>query len=219
MRVSQGGRKARQFGSLPVGLLGALAATCLAGPARADQLIQIPTADRPLAPRGEYLHRFSGDGEGYGTLLVPAGQSYELMFRYYNGLDGSHNLEGGGQFQLLPDGIVTPGIALGMWDVTNSGPWGRRAFFVLTKSLEQGQLGLPRPFQRAQLTLGAGTGRIGPVFGGLRLELPAHFSLIAEYDARRLNTGLEFRPIKPISLKAQLQNGNFYFGGDLSLRF
>jgi hypothetical protein len=141
------------------------------------------------------------------------------MFRYYNDLDGSHNLEGGGQFQVLPDGIVTPGIALGMWDVTNSSPWGRRAFLVLTKNIEQGQLGLPKPFQRAQLTLGAGTGRLGPVFGGLRLELPARFSLIAEYDSRRLNTGLEFRPIKPVSLKAQLQNGNFYFGGDLSLRF
>src|SRR5690348_5301809 len=112
---------------------------CLAAgaalPARADQLIQIPTADRAPGPTFEYLQRVDGQEEGYGTVLVPAGRAYELMFRYYNDLDGSHNIEGGGEFQLLPGGIITPAVALGIWDITNSSPWERRAFLVITHSL------------------------------------------------------------------------------------
>src|SRR5207237_9164374 len=43
--------------------------------ARADQLIQIPTADRVSAPTFEYLQRVDGQDEGYGTVLAPAGRA------------------------------------------------------------------------------------------------------------------------------------------------
>jgi hypothetical protein len=33
------------------------------------------------------------------------------------------------------------------------------------------------------------------------------------------NVALEFRPVQPVSLRMQLQHGNFYLGGDLSFRF
>src|SRR5262249_55507204 len=131
---------------------------------RADQLIQIPTADRVPAITVEYKHRLDGQNEGYGTLLIPAGQAYELMVRYYNNEDQEHTAEGGALFQLLPDGIVTPGVALGLWDITNSSPWGRRGFLVITKSLRQGQFGIPRPIQRLQFTFGTGTGRLSGIF-------------------------------------------------------
>lgn len=198
-----------------------LAAACgvVERPGYAEQLIQIPTAERARGARGEYLYRPGAGGEGYGSLLLPVGQAHELLIRYYDGLDRSHNIEAGGMFQLLPDGIVTPGIAAGLWDVTNSGPWGRRGFLVLTKGAEQGQFGLPRLVRRAELTLGLGTGRLGPVLAGVAVELPWRARLVAEYDARRLNAGLEFRPIRPLSLKTQLQNGNFFFGGDLTVHF
>jgi hypothetical protein len=182
-------------------------------------LIQIPTADRVSAPTAEYKHRADGTNEGYGTLLLPAGLAYELMFRYYNGLDGEHSIEGGGQFQLLPDGIVTPAVALGIWDITNSTPWGRRSFLVISKSLAQGQLGIPRPLERVQVTLGMGTGRFSGFLGAVRADLPGRFSLIGEYDARRFNAGLWFSPVKPLTLKAELHNGDPYLGGELRLSF
>jgi hypothetical protein len=191
----------------------------LAAPAGADQLIQIPTADRASGPHVEYLHRLDGADEGYATALVPAGQAYELMFRYYNNFDGQHRVEGGGQFQLLPDGILTPAISLGIWDVTNSSPFGRRGFLVLSKSLTEGQYFVPRPIERLHLTLGVGTGRLGWLFAGGRVDLPAHFSLIGEYDARRLNLGLWYSPSRRVSLKLELQNNNPFFGGELRGRF
>lgn len=185
----------------------------------ADQLIQIPSADRSPGFRTEYLHRFQGPDQGYGTVVAPLGLAYELMGRYYNGLDNSHNMEVGGQLQLLPDGVVTPAVSLGVWDITNSAPWGRRGFLALTKGVERGQFGLPRPFRRAQLTLGTGTGRLSGVFAGLRLDLPANISLVTEYDTRRLNLGFWISPVKSLSLKAELQNGEPFFGGELRKRF
>lgn len=190
-----------------------------AATACADQLIQIPTADRAPGIRTEYLHRFQGPDQGYGTVVAPLGLAYELMGRYYNGLDNSHNLEIGGQLQLLPDGVVTPAVSLGVWDITNSAPWGRRGYLALTKGIERGQFGLPRPFRRAQLTLGTGTGRLSGVFAGLRLDLPANISLVTEYDARRLNLGFWISPVRSLSLKAELQNGEPFFGGELRKRF
>ncbi|HEU4752622.1 MAG TPA: hypothetical protein VFU47_05890 [Armatimonadota bacterium] len=194
-------------------------ALLLASAAGADQLIQIPTADLAPTPKLEYMHRVDGQDEGYATALSRFGKAYELMARYYNNEDGRNRIEGGGMFQLLPDGVVTPGVALGMWDITNSSPWGRRAFLVFTKSLEPGQLFVRGPLQRVQLTVGAGTGRFGGLLGGLRVDLPAHFSLVTEYDSRRLNAGLWFSPAEQITLKAELQNGNPYLGGAVKLRF
>jgi len=202
--------------ALPLTLLFAGA---LAGPAAAEQFIRTPTADLVTAPKVEYLHRIEGTKEGYGTLSLPFGLAYELDFRWFNGEDRSHNLEGGVMFQLLPDGIITPGVALGVWDVTNSSPWGRRGFFVITKSLRPGQLFVRRPLQRLQFTVGTGSGRFSGLLGSLRGDLPGGFSLVAEFDARRLNLGVWFSPIPPVTLKAELQNGNAYVGGSLVARF
>lgn len=201
--------------------LACLALVLLAGgsAARADQLIRIPTADIVPGVKAEYMRRVDGKKEGYGTVLVPAGLAYELAFRYYDNEDGEHRLEGGGMFQLLPDGVITPGVAVGLWDVTNSSPAGRRGFLVVTKALREGQFFVPRGIKRVQVTLGTGTGRFSGLLAGLRVDLPARFSLVAEYDARRFNAGLWFTPVRPLTLKAELQNGNPYLGGDLTLRF
>ena len=200
-------------------LCGLAAAVLLAPAASADQLIQTPTADRSPGPRLEYKHRVDGVNEGYASAIIPAGLAYELLFRYYNNEDGQYRIEGGGQLQLLPDGVITPGVALGVWDITNSSPWGRRAFLVFTKSLRPGQLGIPQGIDRVQLNLGFGTGRFGGVFASARVDVLRRVSLITEFDSRRLNLGLWFTPIAPVTLKAELQNGNPYLGGDLTIRF
>jgi hypothetical protein len=183
-----------------------------AGGAAAGELILIPTADRPAAPTVQYRHRVSGTDEGFGSLDLPVGLDFELMLRYYNQLDRKTAIEGGGQLQVLPDGIVTPGIAVGAWDVTNSSPYGRRFFFVLTKSLGAEPFRLPKPLERAQVTFGAGTGRLGGVLAGLRLDFSSGISLVGEFDARRLNAGIWFTPLPPLTFKAELHNSNPYLG-------
>jgi hypothetical protein len=202
-------------------LVGAAVLLCAARKLSADELIQIPTADRVTGPTGAYRQRVSDRSEGYGTVLAPIGPMFELMGRYYNRLDRSHNLEAGGQFQLFPDGVVTPAISVGMWDVGNNSPWGRRAFLMISKTLTPyGPLvSLPSFFERIQLSLGTGTGRFSGALAGARIDLPARFSLVTEYDSRRLNTGIWFRPVKPLAFKGELQNGNPYVGAEFRASF
>jgi len=186
----------------------------LASGAQADQLIQIPTADRVRGATLEYLYRADGEKEGYGSLLFPAGLGFEVHVRHYNGLDRAYRFEGGGQLQILPDGILTPGLSVGMWDVTNSSPWGRRAFVVITKALDQERWPLPPLLNRAQVTLGVGTGRFWGPLAGVRADFPGRVTLVAEYDSRRLNAGFWWAPLKPVTLKAELQNGNPFVGAE-----
>jgi hypothetical protein len=199
--------------------VGLLLGLCVAAPARADQLIQIPTADIVPGATGEYLQRTEGNDAGYATVFLPAGKQYEVMFRWYNDYAGEQRVEGGGQFQLLPDGVVTPGLAVGMWDITNSSPKGRRAFLMLTKHLDRGDFSLPRFLPPMQLNFGVGTGKFSGPLAGIKINLPAHLDLVAEYDARRLNAGLWYSPMKHLTLKAELQNGELFFGGSLRSRF
>ena len=182
----------------------------------ADELIQLPTADRSTAPTAGYRRRFNGPNEGYGTITLPATPLGELLFRYYDREDGKRRAEIGGQFQVLPDGLVTPGLSVGMWDVGNNGPWGRRAFLVLTKNLTPfGQIPIPKPFERVQFNIGAGTGRFGGAFSSVRADLPGKISLIGEFDSRRLNAGIWLRPLRQLTLKGELQNGNPYLGFEI----
>lgn len=200
-------------------LLGAALVLGLAPGAGAEPLIRIPTADRVEAPTLEYRHRVDGRDEGYGTLSLPLGLAYELDFGYFADEDGSHNLEGGVMFQLLPDQVITPGIALGVWDVTNDSPWGRRGFLVVTKALRPGQFFVRSPLRRVQFTAGTGTGRFSGFIGAVRADLPLRLSLVAEFDARRLNAGVWFTPVRPLTLKAEWQNGNPYLGGSFLFSF
>jgi hypothetical protein len=207
-------------------VLAALLAGVAAAPAvRADQLIHIPTADRVPGLAAEYKHRTGGREGSYGTLMAPVGTSFELMFRYYAGRSPEgpeferDRYEAGGMFQLLPDGIITPGIAVGLWDITNTSPWGRRAFLILTKSFEPLPLGVPRPFERLHASLGTGTGRFSGLLAGARAELPGRISLVGEFDARSLNGGIWYQPLTPLTFKAEIQRGRPFFGLDLRTTF
>jgi hypothetical protein len=106
-----------------------------------------------------------------------------------------------------------------VWDLTNSSPLGRRAFLVFSKALKAEQIGAPRLLQRLQLTLGTGTGRFTGLFAGVRASLPGHVSLVAEYDARRVNVGVWLSPSARFSLRAELQNGEPFMGAAFSSRF
>ena len=193
-----------------------LAAT--ATPARADKLILIPTAE--LTPlRAEWLWRVDGGNANVGTLQVPAGRTFEVLVRHYRDLGRDDDTEFGGQFQFIPEGLGLPAVSVGIWDVTNSSPYGRRAFIVLTKTLEGGELFLPAGFPRTQLHAGIGTSRFSPGFLGVEFFLPANLSLAAEYDGRRANFGARWRPVRFLSLKGELWNGEPFVGGQVSRPF
>ena len=186
-------------------------------PAVADKLLRIPTAER-AGWSVEHLERTEGADEGFTALTLPLGTLYEGSIRYNRDFDGSHALEIGGMAQLIPQSFGFPAIAVGVWDVTNSGPDGRRFFLALTRDFEQDEF-LPRALRPIQATLGIGTDRLGGPFAGLRWRVASGVSLLGEYDSRRFNAGLWWSPTPALTLKGELHNGDPFVGARLQFAF
>jgi len=106
-----------------IGFTAALALSC--GIARADKLIWIPTAGISHLGQVEYMTEADGN-RGVLTGQVGVAKQFELLVRHYRNFSTSDKTEVGGQFTILPEGFATPGIAIGVWDVAEDGPRGRR---------------------------------------------------------------------------------------------
>lgn len=194
----------RRIGFLLLGLL-------LAAPARADKLIWIPTADVPSA-RGEFMTS-SGREIDVVTAQVGLGQYFELLGRRYQLTDGSRT-EVGGQMQVLPEGFVTPGLAIGVWDLANQTDRGRRVFAVLSKRIPGVEV-LP-VIRGLRVHLGAGTGDLSGIFLGAHLRLPVGLALVAETHRGDFNAGLWWSPLRVVRLKAESWNGDVFFGAQVN---
>jgi len=195
----------------------ALGLLAFAAPARADQLIQIPTAD--LSPwSAEATFRLDGVDERYYSLRGPVGVAGEFFLRYYANLDKSYDTAIGGQLQLLPQGFGTPSLSVGVWDAFNVGPYGRRFFLILSKNFTELD-SVPTFLHGTDIHFGFGTGRFGTVLLGVRRRLPGGFSLVAEFDSRRWNEGLWWQPVNFLRLRGEFQNGTPFVGGNLMVQF
>jgi hypothetical protein len=192
------------FFFLLVGLL-------LAAPARADKLIWIPTADVEEV-RGEFMAGSDREGEVV-TAQFGVGQYFELLGRRFQ-QPGSQHTEVGGQVQFLPEGLVTPGLAVGIWDVSDETARGRRAFGVLSKQIPG--VNLMPVIRKLRLHLGVGTGDLSGVFMGADLDMPLGLSLVMETHRGDFNAGLWWSPLRIVRLKAESWNGDLFFGAQVN---
>jgi hypothetical protein len=180
--------------------------------ARADRLIWIPTAGISR-PSIEYMTDPFGK-RGVATGQIGLGKQFELLVRHYKDFARSSSTEVGGQFTILPEGFATPGIALGVWDVANDGPRGRRVFGVLSKSLPLVNK-LPVGFHDIKVHAGVGSGKLSGVFVGGQAGFPFGFGIYGEYDTRHFNAGLSWSPIGIVHLKAESWGGRLFVGAQL----
>jgi hypothetical protein len=189
-----------------------LALSLSIGGVRADRLIWTPTADISR-PSLEYM------GDPYGSRGVATGQiglgrQFELQIQHYQEFKERDSTEVGGQFTVLPEGFATPGIALGVWDVANESPRGRRVFGVLSKSLPLVHK-LPIGPHDIRIHLGVGSGTLSGIFVGAQAGFPFGFGVYAEYDTRHINAGLSWSPFGIIHLKAESWGGHLFVGAQL----
>jgi hypothetical protein len=190
----------------------ALIALFFSAPARADKLIWIPTAD-VRAAHGEFMAG-RDRGRDVVTAQVGLGQYFELLGRRVRTPRGSAT-EVGGQMQILPEGFITPGLALGVWDVANETARGRRGFLVVSKELP-GVSFLPTVLRGVRVHGGLGTGDLSGIFLGANLRLPLGLALVAETHRGDFNAGLWWTPLRAVSVKAESWNGDFFFGARVS---
>ena len=194
--------------------LGFLAALALSsGVARADKLIWIPTAGISRLGQVEYMAEADGK-RGVLTGQVGLAKQFELLVRHYRNFSTSDKTEVGGQFTILPEGFATPGIAIGVWDVANDGPRGRRVFGVISKSLPVVNK-LPVGFHDIKVHAGIGSNQLSGIFLGGEAGFPFGFGVYGEYDSRHVNAGLSWSPISLIRLKAESWGGKVFVGAQL----
>ena len=183
-----------------------------ANAARADRLIWIPTAAAGRL-QIEYMTRVGGS-QGVLTGQVSLGKQFELLARHYRNFENEDRTEVGGEFVVLPEGIVTPGVAVGVWDVADDGPRGRRFFGVVTKSVPVINK-LPLGIHDIKVHAGIGSNSLSGIFLGGQIGFPFGFRLYAEYDARNVNAGLSWSPLSPLRLKVESWDGDVFVGAQL----
>jgi hypothetical protein len=173
-------------------------------------LINSPTADvlRPGQISLGYYHLKDGGVGSFNTNLAPNLELGVAAFRY----DGQSNKNYiNGKFAIVPETVLTPGLAIGMEDIGNKDQ--RSAYAVVSKALPFG----------FRIHAGTGNGRFNGVFAGIEKTInplsivtgnnafPAT-TLIAEYDGKTMNYGARMSVIPGLKLDAGVRNHDGYIG-------
>jgi len=173
-------------------------------------LINNPTADvlRPGQISLGYYHLKDGGAGSFNTNVAPNLEIAVAAFRY----DGQSNKNYfNAKFAVMPETVLTPGLAIGIEDIANSDQ--RSPYAVASKALPFG----------FRIHAGTGGGRFNGVFAGIEKTInpisiitgnnafPAT-TLIAEYDGKTMNYGARLAIIPGLKLDAGLRNHDGYIG-------
>ncbi|MBP2627222.1 MAG: protein of unknown function rane lipoprotein [Firmicutes bacterium] len=173
-------------------------------------LINTPNAD--VLRGGQlslgYYHLKDGGVGSFTTNVAPNLEIGVAAFRY----DGQSNKNYlNAKFAVVPETVLTPGLAIGVEDISNNNK--RSAYAVVSKALPFG----------FRIHAGTGNGRFDGVFAGIEKTInplsvitgnnafPAT-TLIAEYDGKNMNYGARLSVIPGLKLDAGVRNHDGYIG-------
>jgi hypothetical protein len=174
-------------------------------------LINTPTADVLRQDQIElgYYHLNGGDCGVFGLNIADRLELGVAGFRFDE--RGKNNTFVNAKYSLVPEGILIPGVAVGVEDI---GDRAERAEYIAVSK------GLPFGFR---LHAGAGSGRYGGMFAGIEKTLnpvsvisgnntfPAT-TLIAEYDGHYMNYCARVSLIPGLKFDAGWREHESYFG-------
>lgn len=193
--------------ALMVSAVPALAAPSVNG---ATGMINTPSAD--TLRTGQFsLGYYNLKNGGVGTFNANILSNLEIGvsgFRY-DGQENKNYLNA--KFALLPETVLTPGVAIGAEDISNRGE--RSLYAVVSKALPLG----------FRLHAGVGNGRFNGGFASIEKIInplsiitgnnvfPAT-TLIAEYDGKNMNYGARLAIVPGLKLDAGVRNHDGYIG-------
>lgn len=173
-------------------------------------LINTPSAD--VLREGQFSLGYYNTNEGavgiFNTNIAPKLEIGVAGFRYDNESDKNYL---NAKFSLLPETVLSPGLAIGVEDVTDKT---ERSYFAVASK------GLPLGFR---IHAGVGNGRYDGLFAGIEKTInpvsiltgnstfPAT-TLIAEYDGRDMNYGARMSIIPGLKLDAGWRHDKTYVG-------
>ncbi len=197
-------------------ILVALAAVVAIGPASADRVIFSPTGTT-LGTAGVKAEAAIGPSNDDAKIYwlgagIPRLEVNAIRFDGVNEHLGVKDATViGTELSILPETTLTPGIGVGVWDMTGETERGTGYYLALTKIVPLSST-LPTPIRDLTFHAGAGFSGIDGVFGGAEATIPLGLKLSAEYFQRKFNFAIGWRPIRAIELKAYLLDGDAYYG-------
>jgi hypothetical protein len=171
------------------------AAGALAAVGLADRLVTVPTGVKLRDRTAKFELRTERSGNPVARFDAAVGHSWELGIR-----TAKTDFTGSLSYNyLLPLVDLTPGIALGLDDLSNVTEEGRGAYLAFTFFLgNTGEFNQDIP---TEFTFGFWARRKGGLFLGASVPIAQPFRIVAEHDSRRLWAGFDIRPVKDASLK------------------
>lgn len=173
-------------------------------------LINTPSADvlRPGQISLGYYHLKNGGVGSFNTNVAPNLEVGVAGFRY-DGQDNKNYLNA--KFAVLPETVLTPGLAIGAEDIGNHNE--RSLYAVASKALPLG----------FRLHVGVGNGRFNGGFASIEKVInPLSIitgnnvfpttTLMAEYDGKNMNYGARLAIIPGLKLDAGIRNHDGYIG-------
>lgn len=117
----------------------------------------------------------------------------------------------GAEFSVLPETTLTPGIGIGVWDLTGQTEDGEGYYLALSKRVPSARP-LPLPLTDIRLHVGFGVGGINGPFAGVEASLPYNLKLYAEQFQENSNVGVGWKLIRGVEARAYLIDGRRYYG-------
>lgn len=197
-----------------------LSAVICAGPASADRLILAPTGN--VLRSGEIRAEgaiSSSDSDGKIYWLALGLQRLEVNAARFDGgadvVGASGSDVFGAELSVLPETTLTPGIGVGVWDMTNETADGRGYYLALSKGVPLTKQ-LPLPIRDIRLHVGYGIEGIDGLFAGADAKIPLGFRLYAEFFKDDFNYALGWTVLPGLQVKLSVIDGDAYYGAQLS---
>lgn len=186
-------------------LLGSAAA------ASADRVILAPNAKKiPMGMlRIEHLFDQSDRARFRTALGMGITEAIDAEITYEERSDKNFSIDL--SYNIVPAVVgISPGISVGVRDALGKTEDGRFYYIAMTQKV--GQFGEFNSDVPAEMSLGIAIGdRISPLVG-VMLPFRESFRVLADYDATRINAGLEYRPFQDLWVRWIHRQGQSLWG-------
>lgn len=202
-------------GILAAGLLFATAAVSAAPSVNGPTgLINTPSSD-VMQPGDFSLGYYHLDEGGVGIFNISPAKNLEVGAAGFRWDDRDNSTYLNAKLGLVPETVLTPGLAVGVLDATDEDE--RSMYAVASKALPLG----------FRIHAGYGDGRYDGVFAAVEKTInplsiitgnstfPAT-TLIAEYDGEQMNYGARLSLVSGVKIDAGWRDHNFYAGASMS---
>lgn len=184
-----------------------------------DRLITIPTARKLPVGTVRYELRLEPGSDGQQENLLGVGISPYLdgELRTFRDRGGRDVVTGDLAYNYIAaiQGL-SPGFSLGVQDIADRTPEGRRFFVATTFRQPASTINGDFPMD---ITLGVLSAKHTTPYVGVLVPFSKEFHFLAEHDGERIGVGAEFRPTSWLNLRAQEIGSRTLFGFQATTHF